>query len=93
MSSPSRSLVFDRVRLVWPDGTLALDDVSGALGRGRTGLVGRNGAGKSTLLRIAAGRLTPTSGTISASGEVAMLPQRLAADPRSEEHTSELQSH
>lgn len=82
MSSPSPSLVFDRVRLVWPDGTVALDDVSGSLGRGRTGLVGRNGAGKSTLLRVAAGQIAPTSGTFSASGEVAMLPQRLAADPR-----------
>ncbi|MGC0368528.1 ATPase subunit of ABC transporter with duplicated ATPase domains [Microbacterium sp. SLBN-111] len=82
MSSPSPSLVFDRVRLVWPDGTVALDDVSGSLGRGRTGLVGRNGAGKSTLLRVAAGQIAPTSGAFSASGEVAMLPQRLAADPR-----------
>jgi len=82
MSAVSPSLVFDRVRLVWPDGTVALDGVSGALGRGRTGLVGRNGAGKSTLLRVAAGSLTPTSGTVSASGDVAMLPQRLAADPR-----------
>ncbi|MEV7769285.1 ATP-binding cassette domain-containing protein [Microbacterium sp. NPDC086615] len=82
MSSPSPSLVFDHVRLEWPDGTVALDGVSGALGRGRTGLVGRNGAGKSTLLRVAAGHIAPTSGSVSASGEVAMLPQRLASDPR-----------
>lgn len=82
MSAVSPSLVFDHVRLVWPDGTVALDDVSGALGRGRTGLVGRNGAGKSTLLRLAARRIAPTSGTVSASGDVALLPQRLAADPR-----------
>ena len=82
MPSLSSSLVFDRVRVVWPDGAVALDGVSGAIGTGRTGLVGRNGAGKSTLLRVAAGRLTPSSGTVSASGEVAMLPQRLAADTR-----------
>lgn len=81
MSSLSPSLVLDRVRLVWPDGTVALDDVSGAFGPGRTGLVGRNGTGKSTLLRVAAGYLRPTSGTVTASGQVAMLPQRLAADP------------
>jgi len=81
MSASSPSLVLDRVRLVWPDGTVALDEVSGALGRGRTGLVGRNGAGKSTLLRLAAGHLAPTSGTVSASGDVVLLPQRLAADP------------
>ncbi|MDF2990037.1 MAG: ATPase component of transporter with duplicated ATPase domain [Microbacterium sp.] len=82
MSSLSPSLVFDHVRLVWPDGTVALDDVSGSLGRGRTGLVGRNGAGKSTLLRVAAGLTAPTSGLVTASGAVAMLPQRLAAEPR-----------
>ncbi|WP_285137775.1 ATP-binding cassette domain-containing protein [Microbacterium sp. lyk4-40-TSB-66] len=81
MSYPSPSLVLDRVRLVWPDGTVALDDVSGAFGPGRSGLVGRNGTGKSTLLRVAGGLLPPTSGTVTASGEVAMLPQRLAADP------------
>lgn len=81
MSSPSPSLVLDRVRLVWPDGTVALDDVSGAFGPGRTGLVGRNGTGKSTLLRVAAGLLPPTSGMVTASGEVALLPQRLAAAP------------
>jgi ATPase subunit of ABC transporter with duplicated ATPase domains len=79
--SLSPSLVFDHVRVVWPDGTVALDGVSGAIGTGRTGLVGRNGAGKSTLLRVAAGRLAPSSGRVTASGDVAMLPQRLAADP------------
>ncbi len=82
MSSLPSSLLFDRVRLVWPDGTVALDDVSGAIGVGRTGLVGRNGAGKSTLLRVASGLIAPTSGQVSASGDVAMLPQRLAVDPR-----------
>lgn len=82
MPSSSPSLVFDRVRHVWPDGTVALDGISGALGPGRTGLVGRNGAGKSTLLRVAAGLLAPTSGHVAASGPVAYLPQRLTADPR-----------
>ena len=52
MSAVSPSLVFDHVRLVWPDGTAALDDVSGALGRGRTGLVCRIVAGQSALLRL-----------------------------------------
>ena len=81
LSSPSPFLVFDRVSLQWPDGSYALRDVSGSIGAGRTGLVGRNGAGKSTLLRIAAGLAAPTSGHVSASGPVAMLPQRLAVDP------------
>jgi ABC-2 type transport system ATP-binding protein len=35
-----------------------------------TGLVGPNGAGKSTLLNLAAGMLTPTSGTIEVCGGV-----------------------
>src|SRR5690606_38004207 len=56
------------------------DQVSGSFGSGRTGLVGRNGAGKSTLLRLIAGSLAPTSGSITASGDVAYLPQRLTLD-------------
>ncbi|AVL98071.1 MULTISPECIES: ABC-F family ATP-binding cassette domain-containing protein [Microbacterium] len=83
MSQPSSShaaVVLDRLSLTWPDGTVALDGVSGAFGAGRTGLVGRNGAGKSTLLRLIAGELSPTSGTLSTSGEVAFLPQQLTLD-------------
>jgi energy-coupling factor transport system ATP-binding protein len=37
--------------------------------------MGRNGAGKSTLLRHAAGLLTPTRGTVSSAGRVALLLQ------------------
>lgn len=83
MSQPSSShaaVVLDRLSLTWPDGTVALDGVSGAFGAGRTGLVGRNGAGKSTLLRLIAGELAPTSGTLSTAGEVAFLPQQLTLD-------------
>ncbi len=83
MSQPSSShaaVVLDRLSFTWPDGTVALDGVSGAFGAGRTGLVGRNGAGKSTLLRLIAGELAPTSGTLSTSGEVAFLPQQLTLD-------------
>ncbi|WP_375386561.1 ABC-F family ATP-binding cassette domain-containing protein [uncultured Microbacterium sp.] len=78
--SSSPSLVFDHVWLDWPDGTSALTDVSGAIGRGRTGLVGRNGSGKSTLLRLAAGELAPTRGHVTRSAEVAYLPQQLTLD-------------
>jgi ATPase subunit of ABC transporter with duplicated ATPase domains len=72
----------DRVSFAWPDGTFALSDVSGAFGAGRTGLVGRNGSGKSTLLRMIAGRLAPSSGTVSSSADAAYLPQRLTLDVR-----------
>ncbi|SJN10725.1 ABC transporter ATP-binding protein [Leucobacter sp. 7(1)] len=61
----------------WPDGTLALDSLSGTFSAGRTGLVGENGAGKSTLLRLISGELTPSSGRIDVSGEVGTLPQNL----------------
>jgi ABC-2 type transport system ATP-binding protein len=48
----------------------ALADCTLAVPAGRvTGLVGPNGAGKTTLLPLAAGLLTPDSGTISVLGE------------------------
>ena len=74
------SLVLSSVSFRWPDGSVALDRVSGSFGDGRTGLVGRNGTGKSTLLKLAAGVLAPTDGTITGDGEVAYLPQRLTLD-------------
>ncbi|MDH6237570.1 ATPase subunit of ABC transporter with duplicated ATPase domains [Cryobacterium sp. CG_9.6] len=39
--------------------------------------MGTNGSGKSTLLRLIAGRLTPTTGHITTSGDVDYLPQSL----------------
>lgn len=74
------SLTLDHVSFAWPDGTVALDGVSGTFGSGRTGLVGRNGSGKTTLLRLIAGELAPTSGQLAATGEVAHLPQQLTLD-------------
>ncbi|MCF4121263.1 ATP-binding cassette domain-containing protein [Antribacter sp. KLBMP9083] len=68
------------VTFAWPDGAVALDGVSGAFGRGRTGLVGLNGAGKSTLLRVVAGLLQPDSGTVTVSGTPGYLPQHLTLD-------------
>ncbi|WP_454856984.1 ABC-F family ATP-binding cassette domain-containing protein [Promicromonospora soli] len=68
------------VTFAWPDGAVALDHVSGAFGRGRTGLTGLNGAGKSTLLRLVAGLLTPTEGRVVLSGTADYLPQRLTLD-------------
>src|SRR5690349_20239314 len=72
--------MLDRLTFAWPDGSIALDAVSGSFGSGRTGLVGRNGAGKSTLLRLIAGELSPASGQILRSDEVAHLPQRLTLE-------------
>ncbi|HBB43159.1 MAG TPA: ABC transporter ATP-binding protein [Treponema sp.] len=50
-------------------GKTALDDVSLTLPKGAiVGLLGPNGSGKTTLIKLAAGLLTPTSGTIKICG-------------------------
>ncbi|MFI8634105.1 ABC-F family ATP-binding cassette domain-containing protein [Microbacterium sp. NPDC077663] len=74
------AVTLDRVTFTWPDGTVALSDVSGAFGGGRTGLVGRNGSGKSTLLKLIAGTLHPASGSITTAGTVDLLPQQVTLD-------------
>ena len=74
------SLTLDGVSFAWPDGTVALDGISGTFGSGRTGLVGRNGSGKTTLLRLIAGELTPSAGRLAVPRAPAYLPQRLTLD-------------
>ncbi|MET1051080.1 MAG: ATP-binding cassette domain-containing protein, partial [Mycetocola sp.] len=78
MSTHTRpSVTLADVHFSWPDGSVALSDVSGSFGSGRTGLVGANGSGKSTLLRLLAGQLEPTSGRVTLAGDVGYLPQSL----------------
>lgn len=76
-SQLSPAVTLHNVTYEWPDGSVALDSVSGTFLPGRTGLIGRNGSGKSTLLRLIAGELSPTDGTITRIGDVAYLPQTL----------------
>ena len=62
----------------YPNGTVALDDVSLSIPRGMFGLLGPNGAGKSTLMRTVATLQAPTAGTIQ-FGEIDVLaePEKL----------------
>jgi ATPase subunit of ABC transporter with duplicated ATPase domains len=53
------------------------EELSFALGDGRTGLVAPNGAGKSTLLKLIAGEYRPSAGAVSVDGTVGYLPQSL----------------
>jgi ABC-type multidrug transport system ATPase subunit len=65
--------------------TLALDDVSFALGAGEVALVtGGAGAGKSTLLLLAAGQAAPTAGHVHWEGRdepAELRPQQIGARP------------
>ncbi|HET7316261.1 MAG TPA: ABC transporter ATP-binding protein [Sphingomicrobium sp.] len=62
----------------YPNGTVALDDVTLSIPRGMFGLLGPNGAGKSTLMRTVATLQEPTAGTII-FGEIDVLaePEKL----------------
>ena len=75
-SAPDPALAFDHVWHELRAGPAILRDVSLTVAPGeRVALMGRNGAGKSTLLRHASGLMTPTRGTVRASGRVALLLQ------------------
>src|ERR1700686_3919893 len=67
-------LTLDSISLATPDGRLLFDGLTLAIGRERTGLVGRNGCGKSTLLRVIAGE-EAAAGTIQRTGSIGTLAQ------------------
>jgi ATPase subunit of ABC transporter with duplicated ATPase domains len=68
-------LTLDSISLVTPDGRPLFDGLTLALGRERTGLVGRNGCGKSTLLRVIAGEIEPAAGSLQRTGSIGTLTQ------------------
>jgi ATPase subunit of ABC transporter with duplicated ATPase domains len=74
------SIVLNDLSFSFPNGRVVLSRLSASFNPGRTGLIGANGSGKSTLLRLIAGRLRPTSGSVSVTGEVGYLPQNLTLD-------------
>jgi ATPase subunit of ABC transporter with duplicated ATPase domains len=64
------------VQYTLPDGRPLLTDVSLRLPDGsKSALIGPNGAGKTTLLRMLAGDLAPQGGSISHTGELAVMHQ------------------
>src|SRR4029077_11178658 len=68
-------LILDSISLATPDGRPLFDGLTLALGRERTGIVGRNGCGKSTLLRLIAGDIEPAGGSRQRIGSIGMLAQ------------------
>ncbi|RZN27652.1 ABC-F family ATP-binding cassette domain-containing protein [Bradyrhizobium sp. Leo121] len=68
-------VVLDSISLHAPDGRSLFDELTLAIGRERTGIVGRNGCGKSTLLRLIAGEIEPAAGSVYRAGSIGMLAQ------------------
>ena len=69
----SAFLILDSISLNAPDGHRLFDGLTLAIGRERTGLVGRNGSGKSTLLRLIAGDIEPATGAVQRLGSIGLL--------------------
>lgn len=63
------------ISFVFPDGTSLFTDISVTFNNGVTGLTGSNGSGKSTLAKIAAGIITPRSGSVARPEKVKYLEQ------------------
>ncbi|MFH0296790.1 ABC-F family ATP-binding cassette domain-containing protein [Bradyrhizobium sp. 31Argb] len=68
-------VVLDSISVHAPEGRPLFDELTLAIGRERTGIVGRNGCGKSTLLRLIAGEVEPAAGSVHRAGSIGMLAQ------------------
>jgi simple sugar transport system ATP-binding protein len=70
------ALALQGVSKIYPGGVRAVEDVDLELIAGEIhALCGENGAGKSTLAQIAAGKLAPTSGTVTGAEKVGLVHQ------------------
>src|SRR6266496_1885709 len=97
-------VALDHVEKVYENGFRAVHELSLEIHDGEfLVLVGPSGCGKTTALRMVAGLEEISDGTITIGGrvvndltpkerDIAMVFQNYALYPRSEEHTSELQS-
>src|SRR5438034_3498200 len=87
-------LEFRGLRKAFAGGTVAVEDLDLLIADGEfLVLVGPSGSGKTTVLRMAAGLERVSSGDVLLGGEVVNDVAPPDRDIRSEEHTSELQSH
>jgi ATPase subunit of ABC transporter with duplicated ATPase domains len=77
----SSLITLDGLTHLGPDGRVLFENLTLALGRERTGLVGRNGVGKTTLIRLILGDAQPAAGAVTVSGRIAALRQQLAPPP------------
>jgi len=74
---PSPILVAEQLSILFPDGLLALEQVSFQVERQEfVCLVGPSGCGKTTLLRLLGGLLKPTTGRVLFEGEPLAHPRR-----------------
>ncbi|UVC06580.1 ABC-F family ATP-binding cassette domain-containing protein [Rhizobium sp. TH2] len=64
-----------------PEGRPLFTNLDLSFGPERTALIGRNGVGKSVVLRLITDELVPATGTVSVSGSIGTLDQRVQITP------------
>lgn len=80
MSHISQVLIH-QLSFVLPTGKPLFEQLSFAISKHKTGLVGKNGVGKSTLIKLITSELIPASGSILIEGRIAYVPQNPVIHP------------